>query len=57
MVTGVILALAAGAVILGGIRSIGKFTGFFVPFMIVAYMLGAGLILVLHWTGCRGRWA
>ena len=45
-VTGVILAVAAGLVILGGIQSIGRFTGAFVPFMIGAYMLGSGLILI-----------
>lgn len=47
-VTGLALALAAGAVILGGIKSIGKFTGFFVPFMIAAYMLGSGAILLIY---------
>ena len=45
-VTGLILAVAAGLVILGGIKSIGRFTGAFVPFMIGAYMLGSGLILI-----------
>ena len=45
-VTGLILAIAAGLVILGGIKSIGRFTGLFVPFMIAAYMLGSGIILV-----------
>jgi AGCS family alanine or glycine:cation symporter len=45
-VTGLILAVAAGLVILGGIKSIGRFTGAFVPFMIVAYMLGSGIILI-----------
>ncbi len=47
-VTGLILALGAGAVILGGIRSIGRFTGVFVPVMIVAYMIGCLLVLALH---------
>jgi AGCS family alanine or glycine:cation symporter len=46
-VTGLILAVAAGLVILGGIKSIGKFTGIFVPVMIAAYMLGSGLVLIL----------
>ncbi len=45
-VTGLILAVAAGLVILGGIKSIGRFTGAFVPFMIVAYLLGSGVILI-----------
>ena len=47
-VTGLIMALAAGAVILGGIKSIGRFTGYFVPAMIVAYMIATGIILVTH---------
>ncbi len=47
-VSGLIMAIAAGAVILGGIKSIGRFTGVFVPFMILAYMLAAGTVLVLH---------
>lgn len=46
--TGVVIAAAVSAVILGGIHSIGRFTGFFVPFMIVAYMAGAGLVVALH---------
>ncbi len=46
--TGVVIALAAGAVILGGIKSIGRFTGFFVPIMIVLYMAGSGVALALH---------
>ena len=45
-VSGLVLAVAAGLVILGGIKSIGKFTGAFVPFMIAAYMVGSGLILI-----------
>jgi AGCS family alanine or glycine:cation symporter len=47
-ITGLVIAVLAGAVILGGIKSIGRFTGFFVPFMIVAYMLGSGVILVMN---------
>ncbi len=47
-VSGVIIATATAAVILGGIRSIGQFTGYFVPFMILAYMGGSGLIILLH---------
>jgi AGCS family alanine or glycine:cation symporter len=45
-VSGLVLAVGAGAVILGGIKSIGRFTGMFVPLMIAAYMLGSGAILV-----------
>ena len=39
--------MGAAAVILGGIKSIGRFTGVFVPVMIVLYMLGAGLVIVM----------
>ena len=46
-VTGVVLALAAGAVLLGGIRSIGRVTGVLVPFMIVAYMLACLWVLAM----------
>ncbi|MFQ5528528.1 MAG: alanine/glycine:cation symporter family protein [Thermoanaerobaculia bacterium] len=46
--SGLVIAICAGAVILGGIKSIGRFTGMFVPIMIAAYMLGAGLVLVLN---------
>ena len=47
-ISGLVIAVATGAVILGGIRSIGKFTGLFVPTMIIAYMIGAGLVLILN---------
>ncbi len=48
-VSGLVIAVAAGAVILGGIRSIGRFTGAFVPLMICVYMLSCLVILVLSW--------
>jgi AGCS family alanine or glycine:cation symporter len=50
-VVGLVTAVLAGAVILGGIRSIGRFTAFFVPLMIVLYMGGAGAILLLNLDG------
>lgn len=53
-ITGAIVAVLAGAVIIGGIKSIGRFTGVFVPIMIVAYMVGSGLIIVLNWEGVPG---
>ncbi len=46
--TAAVLALAAAAVILGGIKSIGRFTGFFVPLMIAAYCGGMTVILIIH---------
>jgi AGCS family alanine or glycine:cation symporter len=49
--TGLVLAILAGLVILGGIKSIGRFTGLFVPVMIIFYMLGALVVLVINWRG------
>ncbi len=47
-ITGVVLAVLTAAVILFGIKGIGKVTGVLVPTMIVAYMLGALVLLVVH---------
>ncbi|MDD2740029.1 MAG: sodium:alanine symporter family protein [Methylomonas lenta] len=44
-VTGLVLMTLTALVILGGIRSIGKFTSVLVPFMIVGYV-GAGLTVL-----------
>lgn len=44
--SGVAIAVLAATVILGGIRSIGRFAGVFVPLMILAYMLAAAAILL-----------
>lgn len=48
-VVGFVVAVLAALVILGGIKSIGKFTGTFVPLMIVLYMGGASVILILNY--------
>lgn len=47
-VTGLVLMLLTAFVILGGIRSIGKFTSFLVPFMIIGYVAAALLTLALN---------
>jgi AGCS family alanine or glycine:cation symporter len=47
-VTGLVVAACVGAVILGGIKSIGRFTAVFVPMMIVLYMGAAGLVILLN---------
>ena len=44
-VTGIVLTLLTGLVILGGIKTIGKFTSLLVPFMIVGYV-GASLVVL-----------
>ena len=50
-IIGFVLAVFAGLVIIGGIKSIGRFTGTFVPAMILLYMAGAGLVLILNAQG------
>ena len=47
-VTGIVLTLLTGLVILGGIRSIGRFTSFLVPFMIVIYVGCSLWVLMLN---------
>lgn len=47
-VTGVVLAILTGLVILGGIKSIGRVSSFLVPFMAVFYVLGALVIVLLN---------
>jgi len=46
--TGIILALATGLVLLGGIKSIGKVTGILVPFMVIFYFLAALFVVIIH---------
>lgn len=45
IITGAILAIFTALVILGGVKSIGRATGFLVPFMAVFYLL-AGLFII-----------
>ncbi len=49
--TGIIIAVLAGLVILGGIKSIGRVTEFFVPMMILFYVLGGLIVLAINWRG------
>ncbi|MCH9852314.1 MAG: sodium:alanine symporter family protein [Alphaproteobacteria bacterium] len=46
LVTGIVLAIAVGLVIIGGIKRIGEVAGKIVPFMIVIYVI-AGMIVIL----------
>lgn len=50
IVFGVVLALLVAAVILGGMKSIGRVTGYLVPFMAIFYV-GACLIVILGNAG------
>lgn len=47
-VTGIIVAVLVAAVILGGIRKIGKVTGTLVPFMALFYLICGTIILLLN---------
>ncbi|MGI9474426.1 MAG: alanine/glycine:cation symporter family protein, partial [Rubripirellula sp.] len=48
IVYGIIMAIAVGAVIVGGIRSIGAVASKIVPFMCLAYVLAALFILIVN---------
>jgi alanine or glycine:cation symporter, AGCS family len=47
-VTGLVLTVGAGIVILGGIRWIGRFTALFVPIMVVFYIVGATIVIAVN---------
>jgi AGCS family alanine or glycine:cation symporter len=47
-VTGLVIAIGVGLVLIGGIRSIGRVTGVFVPFMILLYMGGSLVLLLMN---------
>lgn len=47
-IIGVVLVILAGAVILGGIKSIGRVASFVVPFMAVLYVIGATIVLIIN---------
>ncbi len=49
-VTGLVLAVITGLVIIGGIKSIAKVTGLLVPFMVVFYILGSLVVIVLYYA-------
>lgn len=48
VLTGIILAIFTGGVILGGIRRIGDVSGYLVPVMAVLYVLAGLLILIIN---------
>jgi AGCS family alanine or glycine:cation symporter len=49
-VTGLVLMVLTALVILGGIKSIGRFTSFLVPFMILGYVGASLVVLALNIT-------
>ncbi|MDU0290937.1 alanine/glycine:cation symporter family protein [Saccharothrix longispora] len=50
LVFGIILALVVGAVIIGGIKSIGRVTGKLVPAMAILYVLGCLTVILFNVT-------
>lgn len=46
--TGIILTILTGLVIIGGIKSIGRVTAFFVPIMALFYITGGLIILIMN---------
>ena len=46
--TGIVLFVLTGAVLLGGIKSIGRVTAGFVPLMILLYIIGGLVVLVVN---------
>ncbi len=52
--TGIVLTIATGLVLLGGIRGIARVTSVLVPGMIVLYMAGALAALLLNWREIPG---
>jgi alanine or glycine:cation symporter, AGCS family len=47
-IVGIVLSVGVGAVLIGGIRSIGKVTAAFVPMMIVLYVVASLVLLVAN---------
>ena len=48
-ITGVVLMVLTGAVILGGIKRIGRFTSAIVPTMIIFYVVSSMIIIMMHY--------
>lgn len=48
IVTGIVLMVLTGFVVLGGIKKIGKVTGTLVPIMIVFYIIGSMVIILMN---------
>lgn len=53
-VSGTAMVVLTAATLIGGIKSIGRVSGYLVPFMGIFYMVGASLILVLRYDQIPG---
>jgi len=49
LVTGVVVALLVGLVLIGGVKAIGRFAGILVPVMGVFYLAGGFIVLAVHY--------
>ena len=47
-VTGIVLVVAVGAVIIGGLKRVASITEKLVPFMVILYFIGTIIIIVMH---------
>lgn len=56
-VTGVVLTVITGAVILGGIKRIAAVSNWLVPFMAIGYVVAALYVLAVHWDRIPGAFA
>lgn len=54
LIVGIAIAIVAGLVIFGGLRSIARFAEFVVPFMAAVYVLMALVVMALHITEVPG---
>lgn len=48
-ITGIVLAVVTGAVLIGGVKSIGHLAGILVPFMALFYITGGLIIIFMHY--------
>ena len=50
IVTGIILVIAVGAVVIGGLQAVAAVTEKLVPFMVILYLVGSLFIIITHVT-------
>ena len=50
VINGIVISSLVGLVIIGGIRRIGRVTGYLAPFMAVFYVIAASLILIYNYS-------
>ncbi len=57
VITGIVLAVVVAFVVIGGIKSIGKVTSYFVPVMAVFYIVGGLVIIFMNITAIPAAFA